>query len=96
MNSLYADLILTGGKIATMDDDTPFVEALAARDGKIVAIGSSADVAALAGSDTRIIDLAGATAIPGIVDSHCHPDGTALELDRYHLKHPEFTTIDQI
>jgi predicted amidohydrolase YtcJ len=94
--TLHADLILTGGKIATMDDATPFVEALAAREGKIVAIGNSREVSDLAGPDTRVIDLAGATAIPGIVDSHCHPDGTALELDRYHVKHPEFTTIDQI
>lgn len=94
--SFDIDLVLKGGKIATMDDANPFVEALAARDGKIVAIGSDQDVVGLAGSGTRVVDLKGATVIPGIVDSHCHPDGTALELDRYHVKHPDFTTIEQI
>ena len=93
---IHADLVLTHGKIATMDDTTPFVEALAVRDGRILAVGSNNDIAGLAGPETRILDLAGATAIPGIVDSHCHPDGTALELDRYHVKHPDFTTIADI
>ncbi len=94
--ALYADLILSNGKIATMDTATPFVEALAVKDGRIVAAGTSGAMLELAGPETVVRDLAGATAIPGIVDSHCHPDGTALELGRHKLVHPEFTSIDDI
>ncbi len=93
---LHADLILNGGRIATMEESVPFVESLAARDGRIVAIGSAQELSVLAGPDTRVIELNGSTVIPGIVDSHCHPDGTALELDRYHVIHPEFTSIEDI
>lgn len=94
--SLCADLILVNGKIATMDEATPFVEALAVRGGRIVAVGASDAMRELGGPETEVRDLNGATAIPGIVDSHCHPDGTALELDRLKLVHPDFTSIDDI
>ncbi len=47
-------------------------QALAVRDGKIAAIGSSADIRALAGPATRVIDLGGRTVIPGLIDSHIH------------------------
>lgn len=94
--TLHADMILSNGKIATMDEGTPFVEALAIRDGRIAAVGSTDAMMELSGPDTVVRDLGGATAIPGIVDSHCHPDGTALEWDRLKLVHPEFTSIDDI
>jgi len=94
--TLHADMILTHGKIATMDEAIPFVEALAIRDGRIAAVGSSDAMLELGGAETAVRDLEGATAIPGIIDSHCHPDGTALELDRHKLVHPAFTSIDDI
>ncbi|GAB5471526.1 MAG: amidohydrolase [Rhodospirillales bacterium] len=80
MTGLAADLIVKGGRIATMDSDHRFVEALAARDGRIVALGQESDLEGLVGSNTEILDLAGKTAIPGIIDSHCHPDGQAARL----------------
>lgn len=80
MARLYADLIISGGKIATMDPKHRFVSALAAREGRIVALGSEADLEDLKGPHTREINLEGRTAIPGIVDSHCHPDAQAARL----------------
>lgn len=67
-----ADLLLSGGRIATLDDRLPFVEALAVRDGRVLATGSLADLAALAGPATRRIDLAGRTVLPGLIDNHTH------------------------
>ena len=52
--------------------DAAPAQALAVRDGKIAAIGSTADIRALAGADTRVIDLGGRTVIPGLIDSHIH------------------------
>jgi predicted amidohydrolase YtcJ len=65
-----ADTILVNGKIVVYDSAP--AEALAVREGKIAAIGRSADIRALAGPSTRIVDLAGRTVIPGLIDSHIH------------------------
>jgi predicted amidohydrolase YtcJ len=64
------DTILVNGKVV-LHDAAP-AQALAVRDGKISAIGNSADIGALAGSATRVIDLGGRTLIPGLIDSHIH------------------------
>ena len=66
------DTILVNGKIATVDRDNSIREALAVRDGRIVAVGTSAAIRQLAGSGTRTIDLRGRTVIPGLIDSHMH------------------------
>src|SRR6185503_5190263 len=73
-----ADTVLLNGKIVTLDPASPAAEALAVRDGKIVAVGSSADIRALAGPDTRTIDLEGRTVVPGLIDSHMHAIRAAL------------------
>jgi len=70
-----ADLVLTGGRIVTMDADGAEVEALAARDGRLVALGSADDVAAFIGGDTEVIELGGALAVPGLVEGHGHFTG---------------------
>ena len=66
-----ADIVLLNGTIVTYDQAAP-AEALAVRDGRISAIGSTADIRALAGPQTRSIDLGGRTVIPGLIDSHIH------------------------
>jgi predicted amidohydrolase YtcJ len=66
----FADTILLNGKVVVYGASP--AQALAVRDGKIVAIGASADIRALAGSATRVIDLGGRTVIPGLIDSHIH------------------------
>jgi predicted amidohydrolase YtcJ len=90
MTALHADLILKNAKIATLDEAGRFVSALAARDGRIVATGEFAALQALAGSDTQVIDLQGRTAIPGIVDSHCHPDSYAARVSRWQDVSPAY------
>jgi hypothetical protein len=67
-----ADTILVNGKIVTVDAQSSVREALAIRDGKIAALGTSADMRKLAGPQTRVVDLQGRTVIPGLIDSHLH------------------------
>lgn len=66
------DTIVTHGKILTVDANFGVVEALAITGGRIVARGTSAEMARLAGPGTKVIDVAGATVIPGLIDNHFH------------------------
>ena len=66
------DLVLTGAEVRTVDAEDSLAEALAIKDGRVVAVGTAAEVAALAGPNTRTVDLSGKTVIPGIQDSHIH------------------------
>jgi len=67
-----ADLIITNGKIATMAKEGEFVQAVAVKDGLVVATGTNAKVLKLKTGATRVIDAAGKTVIPGLNDSHAH------------------------
>jgi predicted amidohydrolase YtcJ len=67
-----ADIILSNGKVLTVDDRFSIASAIAIRGERIVAVGGDRDVAAFAGSGTRRIDLAGRTVIPGLIDNHLH------------------------
>lgn len=68
----YADVVVHGGMVYTLDAGQPWAQSVAVREGKIAAVGSDADVAALVGPDTRLIDAAGAMVMPGLVDVHSH------------------------
>ena len=72
------DTVLLNGKIVTVDAASTTREALAIDDGRITAVGTSADIRKLADSTTRIIDLGGRTVIPGLIDSHLHAIRAAL------------------
>jgi len=65
----YADLILHNGKVLTADKNFTVAEAVAVRDGNILAVGSSAEIMKLAGPDTRRVDLRGRSVVPGFIDS---------------------------
>jgi len=99
-----ADLVLTNGRVYTLDwsepapDGTvmpdaprgasgwhPDAEAIAVSDGNIVFVGSSRDALAFSGEQTRVVDLAGATVLPGLVDSHTHVQGLGDKLDSIDL-----------
>lgn len=69
------DMVLTGGTIHTAEAAQPVVEAVALRDGRIVALGSATDILQLIGEGTQVVDLAGAHAYPGFTDSHVHLRG---------------------
>ncbi len=68
-----ADAIYIGGPIVTINDAQPTAEALAVKDGKILAVGSKADIEmAHKGNTTEMVDLAGKTLMPGFIDGHAH------------------------
>jgi predicted amidohydrolase YtcJ len=66
------DLVLINGKIVTVDDRFSVAQALAIRNGRVIKVGSTAEVEALRGPSTRSVDLAGRTAVPGLIDNHAH------------------------
>lgn len=67
-----ADTIYHGGTVLTMDDAAPRAEAVAVKDGKILAVGRRDDVMKTKGEGTRVVDLGGRAMIPGFVDAHGH------------------------
>ena len=67
-----ADRIFTGGPILTVEDDLPLAEAIAVKDGLILAVGSKSKVMAHRGDKTEMVDLGGRTMIPGFIDAHSH------------------------
>ncbi len=80
-----ADIILRNGTIYTVDPSHPSAHAVAARDGRFVAVGDDEAVMALKGPATRVIDLQGQTVVPGLIDAHGHVSslGFALEWLRF-------------
>lgn len=75
-----ADLILTNARIYTVDDAHPLADALAVRGGRVAFVGDTRGALALRGPQTRVIDLAGRTVIPGMVDAHGHVAGLGTAL----------------
>ncbi|PTR05801.1 amidohydrolase family protein [Novosphingobium sp. GV055] len=67
-----ADLVLHHGVVLTVDQDDRVVQAIAVKGGRILAVGSDADIDKHIGKDTQIIDLAGRTVTPGLIDTHAH------------------------
>jgi len=72
------ETVLINGRIVTLDAAGSVREALAVRDGKIMALGRSADIRKLAGRQTKVVDLGGRTVIPGLIDSHMHAVRAAM------------------
>src|ERR1051325_3875864 len=73
-----ADLILHHGKVVTVDQNFSIKEAIAIKDGKILRVGSDSDVLKLKGPSTQIIDLQGKMVLPGLMDSHVHPETASM------------------
>jgi predicted amidohydrolase YtcJ len=79
-----ADLVLTNGDVYTVDAARPEAQAVAVADGKILAVGSNAEITKYVGPKTRVIDLGGRFAMPGFNDAHTHVGGAGaakLEVD---------------
>jgi predicted amidohydrolase YtcJ len=90
-----ADTIYHGGSIVTIDDSNPTAGAIAVKAGKIVAVGSEADVMAWRGDATEVVDLAGNTLLPGFIDAHGHVFNTGLQaLSANLLSRPDGTVND--
>jgi predicted amidohydrolase YtcJ len=69
------ELVLHSGKIVTVDGRHGTVQALAARGGRILAVGTNEEIRKLIGAGTRVINLRGRTAIPGFIEGHGHFTG---------------------
>ena len=74
-----ADLVITGGKVATLDVEDRIVEAVAISDEHILTVGSNADMEAVCGPETQRIDAGGRLVIPGLIDGHAHMDREGLK-----------------
>ncbi len=79
------DLLILNGSLCTFDGTDDTADALAVTGNRISAVGHGAELRALAGPSTRILDAAGATVLPGFIDSHVHLFGGAAELDMLDL-----------
>jgi predicted amidohydrolase YtcJ len=89
-----ADLILINGKIITVDYNFTIAEAVAISKDKIEAVGTNSQIRRLTGSTTRTIDLKGKTVIPGLIDSHLHPESASLS--ELYEEIPDVHTLDQL
>jgi predicted amidohydrolase YtcJ len=76
----YADSILVNGKILKVDKDFGSAQAVAIRDGKFLAVGTTEDIQKLAGPATKRIDLQGRTVLPGLIDTHAHMEDAGVNL----------------
>jgi len=74
-----ADTVYTNGKIYTVNEDQPWAEAVAIKDGRFVYVGNDAGVTQFIGPSTQKAELAGRLVIPGIVDGHAHPEYNGVE-----------------
>lgn len=92
-----ADTILLNGNIITMDRADSIVQAVAVKDGLVLQTGATDAIRALAGSNTKIVDLRGKTVTPGLIDAHNHLQGwgTMLKLKVPFLP-PEVKTMDDL
>ncbi|RGP35768.1 amidohydrolase [Pseudotabrizicola alkalilacus] len=82
---MTADLILTNARVLTMDASNPRAEAVAIAAGRILAVGSAAQIEALAGPQTQVIDANRRTVLPGFVESHLHLVLGGAELGHLHV-----------
>ncbi len=80
-----ADLLLTNGRVYTVDQVRPQATAIAVSGGRITFVGSDTEARALTGSGTRVVDLGGRTVIPGFIDAHAHLLGLGTSLRRVNL-----------
>lgn len=80
-----AEIIVVNARIYTVDDARPFADALAVRGGRVQFVGSARGALTLRGPQTRVIDAAGATVIPGIADAHVHLLGLGMALRTVNL-----------
>jgi len=90
-----ADTVLLDGFVYTMEQDPVDTEAVAIRDGTIMAVGTSEALRKLCGKSTRVVDLNGRMVMPGLIDAHCHPTKGAIA-DLFACKFEFAATPDEI
>ena len=90
----YADLILLNGKIVTVNKEFAISDGVAISEDKIIAVGSNSQIRKLSGFNTEIVDLHGKTVIPGLIDSHLHPESASLSEMEEEI--PDVHIMDQL
>lgn len=90
-----ADLVLINGKIFTADRAQSKVQALAVQDGKVLQVGSDAQIKALIASGTQVVDLGGKALMPGLIDSHSHAIFGGLEMASANME-DEVVDLDEL
>lgn len=86
-------LLVINGHIYTGNDKQLFAEAMAVKDGKITAVGSTADIQKQKQADSKVLDLGGKTVVPGFIDSHVHALWGSMALHGLNLYSPEKTIM---
>lgn len=93
---IKADLLLLNGKVITVDSEFNIVEAVAVKDSKIIATGTTPEIEGLLGEGTEVIDLKGKTVLPGLIDSHLHVVSTGMLLSQINCRTPPMSSISDI
>lgn len=93
---IKADLLLLNGKVITVDSEFNIVEAVAVKDSKIIATGTTPEIEGLQGEGTEVIDLKGKTVLPGLIDSHLHVVSTGMLLSQINCRTPPMSSISDI
>jgi predicted amidohydrolase YtcJ len=98
MEHVLPDLLIVNGQVITVDRNFSIAQAVAVKDGKIVAVGTNSDIKTLTGKKTKTIDIQGKTLIPGINDTHCHISDWALTRPPFMLdtRYPVIKSIADI
>ncbi len=96
VDMIGADLVLIDGKIVTVDASDTIAEAVAVRQGKILMVGSTAEIRKLAGRNSKVVDLGGKTVLPGFIDSHEHCIRKGMQADYVYCASPPMETIEDI
>lgn len=87
MNAQLADLIIKNGNIKTMDDSVPLAEAVAVKNGRIIAVGSNNQIESLASQSTTVINAGGKLVLPGFIDNHTHFISGGFQLANIELRY---------
>jgi predicted amidohydrolase YtcJ len=85
MSKQDADLVLRGGAVYTVDAARSWAQAVAVRDGMLLAVGTDDQVAGVTGASTRVVDVEGRMVLPGFIDAHVHASAAGLERMRCDL-----------
>ena len=92
-----ADLVLTGGPVITLDAESRVAEAVAVQGGRVVAVGTAAEIEAMVGPGTERVDLAGRAVTPGLMDAHVHfASGGANRLYNLDVSYPNVENIADV
>lgn len=95
---IIADLVVTNGKVITVDKDFSLKEAIAVKNGWVIDVGTNSEIKSYIGQGTEVIDLEGKVILPGAHDGHIHTthSGFFLDPDKLNLKFPEVKSIKDI